>query len=941
MDSSSSTKTHSINGALGGRFIFFVALCAWLVSSPSAIAERIFNVQDYGATGDGITDDTQPIRDAIADAGAWADANTPEIATIYFPAGEYAVAPRTTDAQWSIIYAPAVFVVPTSNLKFLGDGHTQTKISCYTVGMQDPETHWTVTDNSYFKIQRGGAFAFARKTSLKNITFDGLRISGNADATGNADVGGEFRKVSVQGGQIVPAIPLDWTNGTRVKFGQAQTSLPSQIDPETYYYITGSNGNAFSISETPGGAPVDLSGVSSEEIFKIFNGDGWDMTHKAIFLQAGAWENIVVENCHLDRWRGEIIHGGGNAPRTLTVRNSILEHANSSVISVPSLILEDSIIRYAYNGIENYGRQEWHTSQIRRCTFVSSEDFRYGETNAIAFIGMPVANAVFEDNSFVNYKRGILLSESACNVEIRNNDFMDVGTPVHVVRLGLYPADPAAFDNIAIHHNDFRTTNGGGNVVYTQFGGVSNRNFSIYDNVLHAGTESGNWARLMQEFCWSTMEEREGYIVSGNILDSRADAYMNTSIRPIWDNNIRTGSWKTGSRRSFYDKHFDGTNPVPWKGIHSSRATLANYSSYSNLPVTLDAELHGLFPQGFIVTVDSQSSTDCVLVADSAWNTFSSDVLVSKGAPITLIVDANGKFGLVGDQATTDGDSSLNTGTGDSTTGESGDTTSGSGSTGSSTDTNGTTDSGSTDPVDGGTDPVVVEEPVLEANHFWMFDDLSESVALDSGLAPVDLNVQSANAGEGIGTTNQGLQFQGDHAGVVIPNTVTLNEGIQKELTISLWVKQDAQSEKETTLIYEQGGYWRGLNIVVHRGWLQANGWNRPEAESDWSGTSLKGQRLVSGEWNHIALVLSAGEQVVENGLKLYLNGELIASGPASQLWEQHDANGLGQIQDTTVYRDRQVRRLAPFQGSMDDVSIWPAAFTAEEIQDLIQLSVN
>jgi hypothetical protein len=408
---SSSTKNHSINGALGGRFIFFVALCAWLVSSPSAIAERIFNVQDYGATGDGITDDTQPIRDAIADAGAWADANTPEIATIYFPAGEYAVAPRTTDPQWSIIYAPAVFVVPTSNLKFLGDGHTQTKISCYTAGMKDPETHWTVTDNSYSKIQRGGAFAFARKTSLKNITFDGLRISGNADATGNADVGGEFRKVSVQAGRIVPSFALDWVNGTRVKFGQAQVALPAAIDPESYYYIVGSDGNAFGISETPDGSPVDLSGASSDEVFKIFNGDGWDMTHKAIFLQAGAWENIVVENCHLDRWRGEIIHGGGDAPRTLVVRNSILEHANSSVISVPSLILEDSIIRYGYNGIENYGRQSWHTSEIRRCQFIATPDRRFGETNAVVFIGMPTANAVFEDNTFINYKRGVLLSQ--------------------------------------------------------------------------------------------------------------------------------------------------------------------------------------------------------------------------------------------------------------------------------------------------------------------------------------------------------------------------------------------------------------------------------------------------------------------------------------------------------------------------------------------------
>lgn len=938
---SSSTKNHSINGALGGRFIFFVALCACLVSSPSAIAERIFNVQDYGATGDGITDDTQPIRDAIADAGAWADANTPEIATIYFPAGEYAVAPRTTDPQWSIIYAPAVFVVPTSNLKFLGDGHTQTKISCYTAGMKDPETHWTVTDNSYSKIQRGGAFAFARKTSLKNITFDGLRISGNADATGNADVGGEFRKVSVQAGRIVPSFALDWVNGTRVKFGQAQVALPAAIDPESYYYIVGSDGNAFGISETPDGSPVDLSGASSDEVFKIFNGDGWDMTHKAIFLQAGAWENIVVENCHLDRWRGEIIHGGGDAPRTLVVRNSILEHANSSVISVPSLILEDSIIRYGYNGIENYGRQSWHTSEIRRCQFIATPDRRFGETNAVVFIGMPTANAVFEDNTFINYKRGVLLSESANNVEIRRNDFMDVLTPVHIVRLVLYPEDPAGFDNIAIHNNHFRTTNGGGNVIYSQFGRISNRNFKIYDNVLHKGTESGTWKRLIQEFCWSSKEEREGYTISGNLINSQEDAYMKDSIRAIWINNTRGEKWKYGDRICLYNHNYDEAQPIVWRSISSDRATVSNFSDHSNFPVTISPDIWGKFPEGFTVTIDNEGDNSVALQVDPNWNNFSSPAIITKDEPITLIVNADGKFELIEAQ-TPSGENNVSTGGSEdpvetdpsSSTGtDSGETSNDSGAPDNS-DTTG-------EPVGEGTNSGIEEEPVLEANHFWMFDDLSESVALDSGLASLDLDARSASVGEGMGSSNKGIQFAGDHAGVVIPNTVTLNEGIQKELTISLWVKQDAQSEKETTLIYEQGGYWRGLNIVVHRGWLQANGWNRPEAESDWSGTSLKGERLVSGEWNHIALVLNAGEQVVENGLKLYLNGELIASGAASQLWEQHDANGLGQIQDTTVYRGRQVRRLAPFQGSMDDVSIWPAAFTDEEIQDLIQLSVN
>lgn len=56
---------------------------------------KIFrNVKDYGAAGDGTTDDTEAINKAIADGdrcGEGCDSSTTTPAIVYFPAGTYAV----------------------------------------------------------------------------------------------------------------------------------------------------------------------------------------------------------------------------------------------------------------------------------------------------------------------------------------------------------------------------------------------------------------------------------------------------------------------------------------------------------------------------------------------------------------------------------------------------------------------------------------------------------------------------------------------------------------------------------------------------------------------------------------------------------------------------------------------------------------------------------
>ncbi|NDV62335.1 S8 family serine peptidase [Puniceicoccales bacterium CK1056] len=230
--------------------------------------------------------------------------------------------------------------------------------------------------------------------------------------------------------------------------------------------------------------------------------------------------------------------------------------------------------------------------------------------------------------------------------------------------------------------------------------------------------------------------------------------------------------------------------------------------------------------------------------------------------------------------------------------------------------------------------------PWPRAEHNWKFNNGAEPIAYDSGSMALDIELSAqsgTNWGDGVGALQTGLEFSGSHKGVEVPDSNAINLTNQKSLTLSLWVKIASNSSKKTSVVYEQGGFWRGLNLIVDEGWLFASGWNRPVKESDWAGTTLKGGELPVGQWSHIVLVLDAAETVQENGLTLYVNGQPVASGPASMLWANMEKTGIGQVQGGTVYRSREVRRLDPFSGSIDDLNIWCCALTPEEINNLYE----
>lgn len=231
--------------------------------------------------------------------------------------------------------------------------------------------------------------------------------------------------------------------------------------------------------------------------------------------------------------------------------------------------------------------------------------------------------------------------------------------------------------------------------------------------------------------------------------------------------------------------------------------------------------------------------------------------------------------------------------------------------------------------------PVEPPPPSLpQAVHAWYFEGDAAEAGLDSGYGQLSIDLRTVAFTAGI--DGQGIRFEGNHKGVRIPESTTLNRDLRDRFTVSLWIRPAAEGMNRTAVLYEQGGYWRGLNILLERGRVLACGWNKPIEESGWEGTLLQSAVLTAGEWTHVAVVLDGGPVVTPGAFSLYVNGILQATGPGSQIWKQNEANGLGQVQKTTLYRDRQVRTMDPFQGDMDSVTIFHHALGAEELETLI-----
>ena len=105
------------------------------------------------------------------------------------------------------------------------------------------------------------------------------------------------------------------------------------------------NGNTYSYSYSPTDPPLTTTG------------DGWDETHKALYI----WENvdhsnIVIDTVSIQDFKGENIYSGGGAMTGIVIRNSTMTNFNGDGISMLAAdlqVLNNTITNGSNAGIEN------------------------------------------------------------------------------------------------------------------------------------------------------------------------------------------------------------------------------------------------------------------------------------------------------------------------------------------------------------------------------------------------------------------------------------------------------------------------------------------------------------------------------------------------------------------------------------------------------------
>jgi len=83
------------------------------------------------------------------------------------------------------------------------------------------------------------------------------------------------------------------------------------------------NGNTYNTSFGPTDPPLTTTG------------DGWDITHKAIYLwEGGAFSDIRIDSVYIQDFKGENIFSGGSAVSGMVIQNSTMTNFNGDGISV-------------------------------------------------------------------------------------------------------------------------------------------------------------------------------------------------------------------------------------------------------------------------------------------------------------------------------------------------------------------------------------------------------------------------------------------------------------------------------------------------------------------------------------------------------------------------------------------------------------------------------
>ncbi len=207
-------------------------------------------------------------------------------------------------------------------------------------------------------------------------------------------------------------------------------------------------------------------------------------------------------------------------------------------------------------------------------------------------------------------------------------------------------------------------------------------------------------------------------------------------------------------------------------------------------------------------------------------------------------------------------------------------------------------------------------------------DSVNDQGTLTSGTV-----IQPDNSFDGGGN----LHINNTAERMIIPFSPEVDGSSIKQRTISGWFYMwDTNVGNRKQVIFEEGGGTRGLNVYVQSGRLYAGGWNTPTTESGWEGNWVTANSIASQTWHHFTLVLDGTENIANNALTLYVNGNEVGSTAGSQVWGHNGGTALGNVDRKTLFHDGQLGSTGQYMiGRIDDFRIYNRALSESAISEL------
>lgn len=408
------------------------------------IANSEIDVRDYGAVGDGTTDDTSAIQAALNDA-----ANN----VLFIPSGTYLIGSGGLN-------------LPSSNITIKGDAETFLKsTNLYYDGTTTPPT-----------VGQGNVI---NGTSVDNITIENITIIGSYDpAWGNADIYANTLPSATDGKKLLFLDQCDQVTLDNFTITNGYSSYIPIATPEDrvqsiygYYQVSISRGDDIRIKDS---GQIN----SSSEAWSVYNctnlivdGCIFDNNYGVSYLDITYCTDVIVTNCQflkrLISDAGELLNA---ASSNMTVDSNKFLNGNCDVgneylnVSLPigaTFLLHDQVVsnNTLYNGIITCST----TNGTYTNTWAQENVVISNNTITIDLDTRPAANG----STVLNYA-GISLPryKNARNFLVTGNAILLKGA------LQTSGANPDSYNNIRLIDTQLLTT------------GLIRENFAITNNRL-------------------------------------------------------------------------------------------------------------------------------------------------------------------------------------------------------------------------------------------------------------------------------------------------------------------------------------------------------------------------------------------------------------------------------------------------------------------------